>query len=69
MVDSGMTSQPHDLAREFQTTHNAHVKRGFTRGMKVIKKWQVMRIKDHPMSERSSLDQVFICLKEKFEEF
>ncbi|MDD9362419.1 MAG: hypothetical protein PV344_05800, partial [Anaplasma sp.] len=27
LVDRVMTSQPHDLAREFQTTHNTHVKR------------------------------------------
>ncbi|MDD9362565.1 MAG: hypothetical protein PV344_06560, partial [Anaplasma sp.] len=36
LVDRVMTSQPHDLAREFQTTHNAHVKRDATCGMKVI---------------------------------
>ncbi|MDD9362242.1 MAG: hypothetical protein PV344_04875 [Anaplasma sp.] len=29
-----MTSQPHDLAREFHTTHNALVKCDVTRGMK-----------------------------------
>ncbi|MDD9362387.1 MAG: hypothetical protein PV344_05640, partial [Anaplasma sp.] len=33
-----MTSQPHDLAREFQTTYNAHVKRDITLGMKVIER-------------------------------
>ncbi|MDD9362574.1 MAG: hypothetical protein PV344_06605 [Anaplasma sp.] len=33
-----MTSQPHDLVREFQTTHNAHVKRDVTRGIKVTKR-------------------------------
>ncbi|MDD9362421.1 MAG: hypothetical protein PV344_05810, partial [Anaplasma sp.] len=33
-----VTSQPHDLAREFQTTHSAHVERDVTRGMKVIKR-------------------------------
>ncbi|MDD9362588.1 MAG: hypothetical protein PV344_06675, partial [Anaplasma sp.] len=38
LVDKVMTSQPHDLAREFQTTHNAHVKRNVTRGMKVIER-------------------------------
>ncbi|MDD9362647.1 MAG: hypothetical protein PV344_06975 [Anaplasma sp.] len=38
MVDRAMTSQPHDLAQGFQTTHNAHVKRDVTRGMKVILK-------------------------------
>ncbi|MDD9362818.1 MAG: hypothetical protein PV344_07850, partial [Anaplasma sp.] len=38
LVDRVMTSQPHDLAREFQTTHNTHVKRDVTRGMKGIKR-------------------------------
>ncbi|MDD9362123.1 MAG: hypothetical protein PV344_04275, partial [Anaplasma sp.] len=38
LVDRVTTSQPHDLAREFRTTHNAHVKRDITRGMKVIKR-------------------------------
>ncbi|MDD9361736.1 MAG: hypothetical protein PV344_02275 [Anaplasma sp.] len=38
LVDRVMSSQPHDLAREFRTTHNAHVKRDVTRGMKVIKR-------------------------------
>ncbi|MDD9362695.1 MAG: hypothetical protein PV344_07215 [Anaplasma sp.] len=33
-----MTSQPHDLAREFQRTNNAHVKRDVTRAIKVMKK-------------------------------
>ncbi|MDD9362551.1 MAG: hypothetical protein PV344_06485, partial [Anaplasma sp.] len=38
LVDRVMTSsQPHDLALEFQTTHSAHVKRNVTRRMKVIK--------------------------------
>ncbi|MDD9362418.1 MAG: hypothetical protein PV344_05795 [Anaplasma sp.] len=37
LVDRVMTSQPHDLAREFKTTHNAHVKRDVTRGMKATK--------------------------------
>ncbi|MDD9363100.1 MAG: hypothetical protein PV344_09270 [Anaplasma sp.] len=36
MVDRVITSQPHDLTREFQTTRNAHVKRDVTREMKVI---------------------------------
>ncbi|MDD9363016.1 MAG: hypothetical protein PV344_08845, partial [Anaplasma sp.] len=31
-----MTSQPHDLAREFPATHNVHVKRDVTCGTKVI---------------------------------
>ncbi|MDD9361704.1 MAG: hypothetical protein PV344_02105 [Anaplasma sp.] len=44
MVDRVMMSQPHDLAREFRTTHNAHVKRDATRGMKVMKRLHVMRI-------------------------
>ncbi|MDD9361745.1 MAG: hypothetical protein PV344_02320 [Anaplasma sp.] len=38
LVDRVMASQPHDLAREFQTTHNAHVKRDVRRGIKVIKR-------------------------------
>ncbi|MDD9361793.1 MAG: hypothetical protein PV344_02565 [Anaplasma sp.] len=54
MVDRVMTSQPHDLAREFQT-HNSHVKRDVTRGMKVIKRGLVMRTKDRRMSQRISL--------------
>ncbi|MDD9362723.1 MAG: hypothetical protein PV344_07365 [Anaplasma sp.] len=45
MVDRVMTSQPHDLAREFQRTHNAHVKRDVARGMKVNKCRHAMRIK------------------------
>ncbi|MDD9361709.1 MAG: hypothetical protein PV344_02130, partial [Anaplasma sp.] len=36
LVDRVVTSQPHDLAREFQATHNAHVKRDVTHGIKVI---------------------------------
>ncbi|MDD9362834.1 MAG: hypothetical protein PV344_07930 [Anaplasma sp.] len=40
MVDMIMTSQPHDLARRFQTTHSAHLKRDVTRGMKVITRWR-----------------------------
>ncbi|MDD9362571.1 MAG: hypothetical protein PV344_06590 [Anaplasma sp.] len=38
MVDRVMASQPHDLARGFQT-HNAHVKHDVTRGMKVMKRY------------------------------
>ncbi|MDD9362905.1 MAG: hypothetical protein PV344_08285 [Anaplasma sp.] len=53
-----MTSQPHDLAREFQTTHKAHVRRDVTRGMKLIKKLHVMRIKGHRMSQMISLYKV-----------
>ncbi|MDD9362856.1 MAG: hypothetical protein PV344_08040 [Anaplasma sp.] len=41
MVDRVMRPQPHDLVREFQTTHNARVTprvtRGVARGMKVIR--------------------------------
>lgn len=37
LVDGVMTSQPHALARECQATHNAHVERDVTRGMKWIK--------------------------------
>ncbi|MDD9362636.1 MAG: hypothetical protein PV344_06920 [Anaplasma sp.] len=38
LVDGVMTSHPHDLAREFRTTHSAHVKRDVTRGVKAIKR-------------------------------
>ncbi|MDD9362961.1 MAG: hypothetical protein PV344_08570, partial [Anaplasma sp.] len=38
LVDRDMTSPPHDQAREFRTTHNAHVKGDVTRGMKLIKR-------------------------------
>ncbi|MDD9361673.1 MAG: hypothetical protein PV344_01950, partial [Anaplasma sp.] len=55
LVDRVMTSQPYDLAREFRTTHNAHVKRDVTRGVKVIKRWHVMRIKGRRMSQMISL--------------
>ncbi|MDD9363015.1 MAG: hypothetical protein PV344_08840 [Anaplasma sp.] len=58
MGDRVMTSQPHDLARELQTTHNAHVKRDVTRGMKVIKRRHVMRIKGRRMSQMISLYKV-----------
>ncbi|MDD9361645.1 MAG: hypothetical protein PV344_01810 [Anaplasma sp.] len=58
MVDRVMTSQPHDLAREFQTTHNAPVKRDVTHGMKVIERRHVMRIKGCRMSQRISLYKV-----------
>ncbi|MDD9362488.1 MAG: hypothetical protein PV344_06170, partial [Anaplasma sp.] len=37
LVDRVTTSQPHDLAREFRTAHNAHMKHDVTRGIKVIK--------------------------------
>ncbi|MDD9362086.1 MAG: hypothetical protein PV344_04085 [Anaplasma sp.] len=57
MVDRVMTSQPHDLAREF---HTAHVKRDVTRGMKVIKTLHVMRIKGRRMSQMISLYKVII---------
>ncbi|MDD9362957.1 MAG: hypothetical protein PV344_08550 [Anaplasma sp.] len=45
MVDRIMASQPHDLAREFQTTNNAHEKRDVRRGMKVIKRNMKCKIK------------------------
>ncbi|MDD9362724.1 MAG: hypothetical protein PV344_07370 [Anaplasma sp.] len=54
MVDRVITSQPHDLAREFETTHKAHVKRDVTLGMKVIKRWHAMRIKGRRMSQMIS---------------
>ncbi|MDD9362819.1 MAG: hypothetical protein PV344_07855 [Anaplasma sp.] len=53
-----MTSQPHDLARECQTTHNAHVKRDVTRGMKLIKTRHVMRMKGRRTSQMISLYKV-----------
>ncbi|MDD9362644.1 MAG: hypothetical protein PV344_06960 [Anaplasma sp.] len=53
-----MTSQPHDLAREFRTTHNAQVKRHVTRGMKVIKRLHIMQIKSRRMSSMISLHKV-----------
>ncbi|MDD9362699.1 MAG: hypothetical protein PV344_07235 [Anaplasma sp.] len=58
MVDRVMTSQPHDLAQEFQTTHNTHVKCDVTGGMKVIKRWHVMRIKGRRMSRMISFYKV-----------
>ncbi|MDD9361721.1 MAG: hypothetical protein PV344_02195 [Anaplasma sp.] len=58
MVDRVMRSQPNDLAREFQTSHNAHVKRDVRRGMKVIKRCHVMRIKARRMSQMISLYKV-----------
>ncbi|MDD9362977.1 MAG: hypothetical protein PV344_08650 [Anaplasma sp.] len=57
MVDRVMTSEPHDLAQDFQT-HNAHVKRDVTRRMKVIKRSHVMRIKGRRMSPMISLYKV-----------
>ncbi|MDD9363014.1 MAG: hypothetical protein PV344_08835 [Anaplasma sp.] len=58
MVDRIMTSQPHDLARDFQTTHDAYVKRDVTRGMKAIKRCRVMRIKGCRMPQIVSLYKV-----------
>ncbi|MDD9362787.1 MAG: hypothetical protein PV344_07690, partial [Anaplasma sp.] len=58
LVERVMTSQPHDLAREFQRTHNAHVKRDVTRGMKVIKRSHSVRIKGRRMSQMISLYKV-----------
>ncbi|MDD9363077.1 MAG: hypothetical protein PV344_09155 [Anaplasma sp.] len=55
MVDRVMTSQPHDLAREFQTTHSAHLKRDVTRGMKVITRSHLMRLIGNRMSQMISL--------------
>ncbi|MDD9361775.1 MAG: hypothetical protein PV344_02475, partial [Anaplasma sp.] len=56
--DRVMTSQPHDLTREFQTTHCANVKCGVTRRIKVIKRLHVMRIKGRRMSQMISLHKV-----------
>ncbi|MDD9363004.1 MAG: hypothetical protein PV344_08785, partial [Anaplasma sp.] len=50
-----MTSQPHDLAREFQTTQNPLRKCDVTCGMKVIKRLHVMRINGRRMSQMISL--------------
>ncbi|MDD9361818.1 MAG: hypothetical protein PV344_02695 [Anaplasma sp.] len=58
MVSRIMTSQPHDHAREFQTTHNAHEKRDVTRGMKVMTRWHLMRLKGRRMSQVISLYKV-----------
>ncbi|MDD9362351.1 MAG: hypothetical protein PV344_05455 [Anaplasma sp.] len=58
MGDRVMTSQPHDLAREFRTTDNTHVKRDVTRGMKVIKRFHVLRIKGRRMSQMISVYKV-----------
>ncbi|MDD9361689.1 MAG: hypothetical protein PV344_02030, partial [Anaplasma sp.] len=53
-----MTSQPHDLAQELQTTHSAHLKRDVTRGMKVITRSHLMRLIGHRMSQMISLYKV-----------
>ncbi|MDD9362391.1 MAG: hypothetical protein PV344_05660 [Anaplasma sp.] len=58
MVDKVMTSQPHDLARKFQTTHNAHVQRDVTRGMKVIKRYHIMLMKGRRISQMISFYKV-----------
>ncbi|MDD9363039.1 MAG: hypothetical protein PV344_08960 [Anaplasma sp.] len=58
MFERVMTSQPHDLAREFQTNHHAHVKRDVTRGTKVITRWHLMRLKGRRMSQMISLYKV-----------
>ncbi|MDD9362825.1 MAG: hypothetical protein PV344_07885 [Anaplasma sp.] len=58
MVDRVMTPQPHDLARGFQRTHDAHVKRDVTRGMKLIKTSHAMRINRRRMSQMISLYEV-----------
>ncbi|MDD9362604.1 MAG: hypothetical protein PV344_06755, partial [Anaplasma sp.] len=43
---------------EFRTTHNAHVKRDVTRGMKVTKRRNVLRNKGRRMSHMISLYRV-----------
>ncbi|MDD9362595.1 MAG: hypothetical protein PV344_06710 [Anaplasma sp.] len=58
MVDRVMTSQPHDLAQEFRTTHDAHVKRDVTHGTEAIKRLHVMRIKGRRTSRMISLYKV-----------
>ncbi|MDD9362989.1 MAG: hypothetical protein PV344_08710 [Anaplasma sp.] len=62
MVERVLTSQPHDLAQEFQTTHNAPVKRDVMRGMKVIKRRHVMRMKGRRMSHMILLYKVIHLL-------
>ncbi|MDD9361328.1 MAG: hypothetical protein PV344_00095 [Anaplasma sp.] len=58
MVGAVMTSQPHDLARKFQTTHEAHAKRYVTRRMRVITRWHLMRLGGRRMSQVISLYKV-----------
>ncbi|MDD9362219.1 MAG: hypothetical protein PV344_04755 [Anaplasma sp.] len=58
MIDRVLTSQPHDLAREFQTNHDAHVKRDVMHGIKVIKRLHVKRIKGRRVSQMISLYEV-----------
>ncbi|MDD9362554.1 MAG: hypothetical protein PV344_06500 [Anaplasma sp.] len=58
MVDRVTTSQPHDLAREFQTTHSAHLKRDVTHGMKVITRWHLLRLTGRRTSQMISLYKV-----------
>ncbi|MDD9362429.1 MAG: hypothetical protein PV344_05855 [Anaplasma sp.] len=63
MVDRVMTSQPHDLARDFQRTHDAQVQTDVTHGMKVITRWHLMRLKGRRMSQRISLYKVIYLPK------
>ncbi|MDD9362649.1 MAG: hypothetical protein PV344_06985, partial [Anaplasma sp.] len=60
-----MTSQPHDLARKFQTTHSAHEICDVTRGIKVITRWHLMRLTGRRMSEMISLYKVIYLPQKK----
>ncbi|MDD9362237.1 MAG: hypothetical protein PV344_04850, partial [Anaplasma sp.] len=69
LVDMVLTSQPHDLAREFQTTHEAHVKTDVTRGMKVITRWHLMRLKCRRMSHTILFYKVIHLPQKKLVQF
>ncbi|MDD9362992.1 MAG: hypothetical protein PV344_08725, partial [Anaplasma sp.] len=58
LLDRVMTSQPHDLAREFETTHSARLKRDVKRGMNVITRWHFMRLIGCRTSQMISLYKV-----------
>ncbi|MDD9362860.1 MAG: hypothetical protein PV344_08060 [Anaplasma sp.] len=62
MIGRVMTSQPHDLAREFQTTHNGHEKRDVTHGDESD---HLMRLKGRRMSQVISLYKVIHLLQKK----
>ncbi|MDD9363058.1 MAG: hypothetical protein PV344_09055, partial [Anaplasma sp.] len=59
-------SQPHDIAREFQTTHIAYEKRGVTRGMKVITRWPLMRLKGRRVFQMIPLHKVINLPQKKY---
>ncbi|MDD9362674.1 MAG: hypothetical protein PV344_07110 [Anaplasma sp.] len=65
-----ITSQPHDLARDFETTHSAHLKRDVTRGITVITRWHLIRLTGHRMSQTISLYRVIhLSQKKRIVEF